>query len=348
MKRALIISGVNWNSTWQRHQETAKLLAESGYQVDFLQGLKTSRISVKKLLNIILKNKCVEQENPKAEHVHIETAIQIPPMRVSRIINYILYKLFHNRIDCKHYDIVLSYVPVDINFFINKSESTFVYDVIRAFKVWGGYTNSLYSNEDELLNVADKIICDSFYLKDKYLSSYNVQHLITPLDKPILKHEKIVNKIKSIAYFGTVSSHVDTELLNCLGEKYKVMVWGVLDSGLELENVEYMGYESDQTILMNDIVNNSDCIIIPYVGNMDGVFPAKLLMSLYSKLPIFSSSFYDTEKMNDMVYVYKNKEHLFQMIKDFEESQHNLKLIKINDFINGVSKKNYINGILND
>jgi hypothetical protein len=54
MKKALIISGIKWNTTIQRHHEVAKLLSRNGYNVDFLEGVVGSKFSFKKLIAKIL------------------------------------------------------------------------------------------------------------------------------------------------------------------------------------------------------------------------------------------------------------------------------------------------------
>lgn len=327
-KKALIVSGVSWNETWQRHQTNASILAEFGYEVDYINGVKTSALTFKNIISKIkskfgFRNKKTCIVNNKLDNnIKLIPSYFIPPTgKLSKLINCKIYNLLYkNKLLSNNYDLVIYYVPIDSYKEINKISHYRIYDCVRAFKLWGGYHNSLYDNEHAICESADEIMCDSYYIKEKYLSNYNVKQLI-PYNEYKDNKVKRTNSsiIKRICYFGSVSNHIDVELLNLLSEKYQVNIWGKIDSKIDMSgNIKYHGYISDQSELFEDIKRNSDMILIPYKGNMDGVFPAKLIASFALNIPVFTSEYYDSIRMSDLLYVYTDKDDLLKKIDGFK------------------------------
>ncbi|KAB1506384.1 hypothetical protein ACWU37_11210 [Photobacterium damselae subsp. damselae] len=331
-KTALIISGVAWNETWQRHQTNAMLLVNMGFQVDYINGVKTSKPTLNKIFNklkgVFKKREILSTKNRSDERINIIPSYFIPPLGFfSKIINKIIYKMYYKDKLLNSYDVVIYYVPVDVYSDFNQICFYKIYDCVRAFKSWGGYSQALYENEEKICKTVDKIICDSFFIKDRYLSNFDVEQLIPYNEynnKNILNHKSSI--ISRICYFGSVSDHIDVNLLNLLSEHYQVHIWGKIDPSISLSNkIKYHGYISDQDKLFSEINENSDAILIPYIGNMDGVFPAKLISSFSLNIPVFTSKFYDSIKMNNILYVYEDYDSLISMLENFnyEEYQKN-------------------------
>jgi len=354
-KRALVISGIAWDATYQRHQLNANILAELGYQVDFLQSCKTSRIGFSRIFYFLLLkfmkafgyNKSCAMHNFKNSNVKVISSSLLPPGgKLNYLCNRFIFRFLLSHKLHKKYDLIFYYVPIDIVDFLERNEETLViYDCVRAFSQWGGYHECLYKNEKKLVSYADHILCDSFYLKDIHLPSIanpnKVVQLIPPVEVKrndfIVEHERI-NKI---GYFGSISDHIDLEVFFLLIEKgYEIYYWGGDESHLPVE-VRRMGYEADQNVLLQQIVDTCDALIIPYKGKMNGVYPAKLSISLSSGLPVYCSSFYDSDKLLDIIYVYSSKNELLTMLSDFCPASHRTKQIATEDFLNRLDITSY-------
>ncbi|MEY0068676.1 hypothetical protein AB7W80_11910 [Providencia rettgeri] len=322
-KKALVISGIHWNATWQRHQEFSSILANNGYQVDFLQANKTTIPSLGKIKNILVNKNKNKNKNKTPEKIKIKTSWQIPPIKFSYYINRVLSIFFHRDILSKEYDIIISYVPTDLSvYLLKKNNNKFIFDCVRAFSIWSGYSTSLYKNEKYIYKNSKNIICDSFFIKDIYLKNNKVTQIITPIEALQIKPREI-NEIKSICYFGSISKHIDISLFEKILERnIDIYFWGVVDKDITLPNsIKIMGYESDQNILAKKILEKSDAIIIPYIGNMDGVFPAKLILSISMEIPIFISSFFDSEKLKEILYVYNSHDDFFNLLDGFQPQE---------------------------
>ncbi|MDI3428899.1 hypothetical protein QLG02_00955 [Aeromonas sp. V90_14] len=354
-KRALFISGIAWNATYQRHQLNANILAELGYQVDFLQSCKTSRLGFSKIFYFLFlklikgfgfNKKCI-MHNVKNSNIRVITSNFLPPGgKLNLLCNRLVFMLLLGRKLHRKYDVVFYYVPIDILRFLERSEDTLViYDCVRAFSQWGGYDERLYENEKELVDSADHILCDSYYLKEIHLpsiaNSKEIEQLIPPVEVKRKEFTTEYKRINKVGYFGSISEHIDVEVFFSLIEQgYEIYYWGGDESLLPVE-VNRMGYEADQNLLLQQIVDTCDALIIPYKGAMNGVYPAKLSISLSSGLPVYCSSFYDSNRLSDILYVYSSSNELLTMLSDFCPTSHQVKQIAADKFLNHLDITSY-------
>ena len=56
MKKALVLAGINWNDTLQRHHQFAYYFVKCGYDVDFIEHIISTKFSLNKFLQVIKKS----------------------------------------------------------------------------------------------------------------------------------------------------------------------------------------------------------------------------------------------------------------------------------------------------
>lgn len=317
MKRALILSGISWNTTLQRHHKIAKWLKKMGYNVTFVESIPSSKITLKKIL-VKIKSKIIKSSKiDNKKEVEIVNGKFLPPVFFFNVINNIKVKKLLKKIDNK-YDVIVNYLPIyTTDKIIAKMEyNILIYDCVRDFENWGGYPANVKKYEDKLINNATIVLTDSFYLTNKkngvqFLPSLSEEQL------KIFNQKRNINSIKSIVYFGQIDTHIDTNILKILSKDYDIHIIG--NSKIQL-NFRYNdhGFISSKEKLAKEIIKY-DAIIIPYKGNMDGVIPAKLIESLATNMPVFISSFYDSEQMKEYCYVYHTEEELQEMLKKYNK-----------------------------
>ena len=334
LKKALILSGIYWDETWQRHQQFAEYLASMGYKVYFVEHIISSVLTVKKLKELLkgaetINNSC---NNPKSENIVLSSARFLMPQKgVFCLWNDMQSKKLLKEIG-NEFDVVINYLPINTTRrLIEKiNYKTLIYDCVRNFTGWTGckYPKDIAKEEKMLCDRADSIFTDSFYLTDKiadmgygdkveqFYPVVNTKWLAGVVDKPVAE------KITKVAYFGTYSSvHNDTEIYKCISEhKIEIHIWGSVPENLEFPYVDH-GFKNNLEELSREITETCDAILIAYRGNMDGVIPAKLFQAISSNLPVFISSFYDSNKLSDYMYVFENKENLIQQIESFDSNE---------------------------
>lgn len=347
-KKALIISGIFWQNTWQRHHNIAQSLLGLEYDVDFISGVKSSGVTVKKVVEIArarlsCSNCQMTNKNQIPNSGFREFSTFNLPYNIlsTRASNNLLSKLNHRK-----YDLVICYIPSPLSLKLISSleYETLIYDCVRSFSDWEGVSKNILISESKLLKLSDQVWVDSFYLKDKMEKKHSlVEQFLPTINKDYNFKFKDTKKITKLAFFGSVSHHFDLSILPILESiDIQLNVWGVDEMNISQDYscVKFMGYCVNEDELLTNIYRETEGVIIPYKGNMDGVIPAKLIQSLATKLPVFVSSFYDSEYLTDYLYVYKNNEELLQLLGNFAKNQHLDKLNQIEKLVlNNTNKR---------
>lgn len=342
-KKAVILSGIAWDTTFQRHHNIADYLNQLGYEVIFIESITSSKFEFKKLYRRIYskfnKNK-KKIKNPT-------NGIKVCNYRFINPMNGIFLKI--NKMKVNHLidkigedvDIVINYLPINTTELIIKklNYKKLIYDCVRDFSNWGGYSSDIESIEKRLVQKSDIILTDSYYLtdkiKNKYLSKNNVQ-LLPTVNRDLLEvlnKCKIKKEIKNIVYFGQLGDHIDIECLKKLSEQgYNIHIIGDISVKLDF-SYKFHGFFSDLIDLGERLTKFADAIIIPYVGNMDGVIPAKIMQSLATNLPVFISDFFDSRRLKEYLYVYKDIDNLIITLNNFDIINHMKKNNKTKAFV---------------
>lgn len=337
LKKILVISGIKWDDTWQRHQNVVSSLINSGNQVDFISGVKSSKINFLNLnrffsrffLKFFYETKSTSRNNKRFQESFREFCF--PNLPVVSLFNFVSTYFLSKKIN-KKYDVVIVYVPSHFTFCLLKrlSYDKVVYDCVRDFNNWQGTSRSIVKYETLGIDSGffDRIVVDSFYLFEKFKRLHSSVYQLLP-STVNFSSDKILNaRIEKLAFFGTVSSHFDVRLLPILEKlSIELLVWGAdeLQISTRYNFVKYMGYCDNESDLLKQIYSNCDGIVIPYVGNMDGVIPAKLIQSMITGLPIFISNFFDSNILSNSLYVYNDMTELEGMLSCFCPENHRVK-----------------------
>ncbi|TLS77478.1 glycosyltransferase family 1 protein [Photobacterium damselae] len=320
--KVAIISGISWNHTFQRQQKTAVALKKLGFNVDFITGFKLRNPRLDDFVRLV-KNKSYKKKQDEIVFVNTLNFKMLPP--TCYLFNKLNNMLFKYRYDSlKSYDLILTFLPHPV--FRNLSDnSILIYDCVRDFSEWGGYPKELLNYEAELIKKSNVILFDSFWLEQKInkirmKDSIQIFPTYPDIINKLKVNSPIPNKIKTLCYYGSINSKIDIKTLNKLSEEYTVTLIGPVSEDVKLsKNIIYHGAISDQEELFFEVMKN-DAFIIPYIGNMNGVIPAKTTELLNMNKPTFISSFYDANKLSDCWFVYSDYDDLLRQIKSYNKN----------------------------
>ncbi|EOY4909551.1 hypothetical protein [Vibrio alginolyticus] len=341
--KVLIISGVGWNENYQRQQKIATEICNLGHEVDYMQGFVTSKFKFSKFKSYINKvfinqpkTKITKIQNEKPKELSINSIFTLPSTNiVFDLINSSLVKK-----KSQHYDFVISYLPVkSVHHYISSLPNNpyVIYDCVRNFPEWPGYPSDMIKQEKEFIDIVDDIWVDSFWLKDKFENyGFNPKQLLPTIDLSVFnKTKQSVSKIKKIVYYGLISHKIDLEAIKILLDSdYDITFIGPKESNVVLdERIRHIP-QSSQKDIVKHVYENADALIIPYVSSgMDGVIPAKTIECLSFGIPTFLSSFFDSQKLNDYFYVYRDSNELKNMIKNFDKNEFDARRLRSLAFV---------------
>ena len=323
--KAIILSGIPWNSTWQRHHKISKWLKDLGYEVTFIEAIPSSKFTLKKVISKLKGkiNSSTKINNKKV--VKVINGHFYPSNSYFNLLNKNKVNKLIKKIGCD-FDLIVNYLPIyTTKKIIEKVDYKFlIYDCVRDFSNWGGYPKSVIKYEKMLKNKSNLILTDSYYLTEK-LDGYQILPSLSNGQYQVFKNKTRPDIIKKIVYFGGIGNHIDIDVLKELSKKYEIHLIGKYGVKLDFDYIDH-GYFNDPIELAKEIIKY-DAIIIPYKGNMDGVIPAKFVESIGSNLPVFINSFYDSEKLKDICYVYKDINDLLEQIKNYDKKDFNQNII---------------------
>lgn len=207
-----------------------------------------------------------------------------------------------------------------------------------------------FNNEKDLCERSDILFTSSDYLKGKLLERYKrymVRTEILVVNNALFLEEKTYNspvpkgplplRVRNIfkrsgihlSYIGTVSEWIDIDLLLESLEIFKninYIFWGPREIRVpKHERLVYAGPIEHKYIF--DIMDKSDALIMPFKISelVRSIDPVKLYEYIYSCKPSIAVEYDETLKFKTFVYLYRNKEEYFNLIKNLTEKNLNLK-----------------------
>lgn len=350
MKKALILSGIYWNDSLQRHQQFATYLSKLGYEVYFIEHIISSKFSLKKVLKkLYITNNKKFTTNFVPEKINIiDMKFLNPEEGIFKVINiYKINKML--KFIGNEFDIVINYLPINTTRWILEKIHTkkLIYDCVRNFENWPGYRENILEEEKLLIKKSNIIFTDSYFLTEKFKNYKKEIFQFLPIANNAwnkgCSRVKEIKEIKNIGYFGSIGNHLDIEIFKFLIEKgYKLHIWGNLEENMNIDYI-YHGNFNNLTKLSEDILKNIDAFILPYPKTIDGVIPAKILQCLRTFLPVFIGEFYDSKKLKEYLYIYRDKNELLKEITNFNNNEFLLKKNKIRKFIEDKNEINQFN-----
>ncbi|NJE49566.1 glycosyltransferase [Thermococcus sp. 9N3] len=327
--RALIISGVKWDSIWSHAHEFSRALSEN-YSVIFVDppGVLTGEQPHLKVLSRRPRGKIQVVEGGYSKRLGVEFFIRFELNAIKALlkenpdivifynvlpgfITFILSKLSRKKI-------IFLYVDDHVELLNNKIARIITLLVLPLFVK---YSDGVISTARVLYKKSKK--CPkAFYIP-------NGVHLD---DLKFLG--KIPHKITNVYFIGTLGKWVRIEDFISLAKMgFRVFVIGSGERFNELQaiaqnnsNIQLYGYVDRDNALI-EIAKNCDLGIIPFFKNKltDAVSPLKLFEFLALNKPVVASSTVELESFEGYVLLYSTRKDLIEKVMSLKISP---KLIK--------------------
>lgn len=131
MKKTLMLTGIYWDETLQRHQQFAEYLLLSGYQVFFVEHIISSKFTLNKTITGLLNynKETFRKHNKKPENICTINPNFLFPTGLFALINKYKTKKFLKEVG-REFDLVFNYLPISTTRYIIEQISyhTLIYD----------------------------------------------------------------------------------------------------------------------------------------------------------------------------------------------------------------------------
>lgn len=322
MKTAVMISGIHWHSTWQRHHHIASQLASRGWKVIFVEpmpkrwpALNEWRRLANRLSGRVEGAGTCEQSVP--DGVELIAPLLLPDVGTfARAVNRsffvpsiaakILGKLQGSR------PLVINYLPTPASVELQKclNPSVRVYDCVCD------WAHDPYSKEAglervelELLKETDIVIADSDHnFKRMQALHPKVLQIEGGVDydrfEPARRMKERGNP-PVCTYFGDIGVHTELELLAKVSHKYRLRLIGPV-------RLTLTGFSGTAEILgpvhyekLPQLLAEADVLLLPYrkTTHNQGVLPAKTFECLATGKPTVVINLPSLEQYSRLFYL---------------------------------------------
>jgi glycosyltransferase involved in cell wall biosynthesis/uncharacterized SAM-binding protein YcdF (DUF218 family) len=334
----IIISSIDWKTSWQTQHRLAKSLIDSGDKVLFIENTGLRNIKFKDKNRIISRLKTWKKSTKGFNQVEKNLFIYSPiifPAPYNKIISYLnaknIYKNIKKWMDTFYFDnpIVVNFLPTALN---NKlleliNPNLNIYYAANDFGTQSG-TEKIIKSEIITIKTANLNFATSHQILDK-LKKYSKSNFFFPAsieEKKFnnIKGEKpqIFNKIKSpiVSYLGNFTEVFDIDLILDLIKNSQELSF-LFIGDLKLYNKKFEKLNKFKNCYFTGEVPNNlvplylkhvDIGIVPYFVNdfTNGVYSSKLNEYLAVGLPVISTKF------REMKIIEKNNQNLIYLIEN--------------------------------
>lgn len=277
-----------------------------------------------------------------SDELNITRIFKLPfgKRRIIKRFNQLLFR-FQVSLFLKKYDIFWFTSPVAftiIHDLIN-GEKKVVYDCMDDLLEFPNVDvrnkKELFNAEQLLIERSNVVFSSSNYLREKLTQRYEYKKQISVVNNAVYidvnkkkstltlpahirELRNTVSQLKVLTYIGTISSWLDTDLMvESLERNDKICYWLFGPCEIQLPMCERLFYcGSIEHFLVMAVMQISDVMIMPFKLNelIYSVNPVKLYEYILSGKPSIAIRYPESEKFEDFVYLYKNREEYFQLI----------------------------------
>lgn len=303
----VILSSIDWDFLWQRHQAFASQLAASGAKVFFVENtgfrsFKPSDVARirERIKNIFFRSPVRKKRNQIPQNVVVIPPLAIPSAQVVfRLINRIFFiPRISGKIkrDLNKPLIVINYLPThtSLELIARLNPDLTVYDCVTNFEGHPDAPKDIDITEKKTLDLADILLVDSDFLLEKHKTKHKkiiqIHHGVDfGLFNSIARQKGDLNKI---CYFGAIHQYIDWAVLKALAESgFEIILCGTVisDAPKSVNNIKIKGPFNRFDLIDN--LAGCGAIILPYKTDaafMKGVIPAKIYECLATGRPVLS------------------------------------------------------------
>jgi glycosyltransferase involved in cell wall biosynthesis len=326
-KDIVILSNIEWDFQWQRHQIFATFFCASSRKVIFVESQAKRNPELKDIPRILERflrfiTKSGQKDPSRKRETTRENLTVISPMvlpstfKIFRQINrktFIPWLVRSIQREIHDAPIVINYSPTQTSIDIIKSlkPQVVVYDCVENFPEYPGVAKDTAAIENQIYRDADLITTDSKFLFAKARKIRPEAMRILPgVDYRHFNQAdagRLESPPKTLCYFGGIHERrIDFQLLQQIASHgFRVEIFGPVKSKLppQTENMIFHGaipYEQRPAH-----IRDFDCFILPYKISefTKGIIPAKLFECFATGKPILATPLPSFREYEDLIYL---------------------------------------------
>ncbi len=336
-RQIVILSSIDWDAPWQRHQIFAEQLARAGHEVFFVEnsgfrdpGLKDLGRVWRKAVNIA--------HSPEDGAVEPVPGVRVVPPRVlpptNGLFRKINEKIFLPQLNglldgmgLEKNPIVITYFPTAtaLEMIRRLSPSLLIYDCASNFRGHPNAPVDLLLLEKELLSLTDQVVCDSDFLyKQKTAEHPQVAQIHQGVPARYFDAKPPDPAFRRFCYYGSWSPDLDDGLVSALAEAgFEVTVSGYT------KGPEPAFHPAVRRLAPTDLdkllarLENFDAFLMPYklTPFHMGVVPAKIYECLAMGRPVLATPLPSLKGYSEHIHIAETPEQWVKLALELPKTE---------------------------
>ncbi|HXS99804.1 MAG TPA: hypothetical protein VN915_03965, partial [Elusimicrobiota bacterium] len=334
LPQVVVLSSIDWNTTWQRHMLFAAQFAEAGHEVFFVEntGFRDPRLAdldrVWARLARIVAPPAQDATNTIPAGLKVISPQALPP--TNGLFRRLNASIFVPRIMRKLHAAGLRENPIVIVYFATATTlalidalrpSKLVYDYASNFRGHPDAPRDYMAQEAELLKRTDLVVCDSNFLYEQKKAEHrNVVQLHQGVDEKFLSAKPPAPDYRKFVYYGTWVPDLNPDYLQALADAgFDVSLSGFVKG--PLPPFPHLPPVPKEKLL--ERLEGFDVFLLPHRINSFtvGVIPAKIYECLAMGRPVIAAPLPSLAPYKDLLYIAETPEDWVRVARGLPKTE---------------------------
>jgi glycosyltransferase involved in cell wall biosynthesis len=319
-RQVVVLSSIDWSTTWQRHQMFAAAFAAEGREVFFVENTGFRDPSWRDLSRLkdraanILLPRSAGGSNPIPDGVRVISPRVLPPTRaLFRSLNsrFFLPALERRLADAglRPGALCVVYVATATTLELARrlSPSAVVYDCASNFRAHPAAPADFRARERELLDLADQVVCDSDYLyEQKKLEHPFVEKIHQGVPASFFELPPPRGTWDDFCYYGTWSRDLDPRFVDALAAAgFSATVRGFTKGDAPVLAPAVVRHDPVDRGGLAATLAPYEGLLLPYrlTPFLMGVVPAKIYECLATGRPVIATPLPSLKALEGLIYI---------------------------------------------
>lgn len=337
-EQVIVLSSIDWDTAWQRHQIFAAAFALEGREVFFVEntGFRNpawkdlSRLG-RRLRNLVLPGGAAGS-NRSPEGVRILSPRVLPP-------TWALFRFLNSRVflPALRHELAsrglrpgascIVYVATATTLELARTlkPGVVLYDCASNFRAHPQAPADFPALERELLSMSDQVVCDSDFLFDQKRAEHpRVEKIHQGVPEEFFHLPPPRGSWDDFCYYGTWSHDLDARFVNALSEEgYKTTVRGFTKAGAPALRPEVRRQEPVDREKLAASLAPYEGLLLPYRLNpfLMGVIPAKIYECLATGRPVLATPLPSLRALEGLIYIGESPEDWIRIARGLPRTE---------------------------
>lgn len=341
-RQVVVLSTIDWDTAWQRHQIFAAAFAARGDEVFFVENTGFRNPGWRDLPRLWrrVRNRvfpaAAAGANRIPEGLRVFSPRVLPPtwglfrrlnsaFCLPRLLGELRAAGLRDGADC----VVYGPTPTMVELVRRLRPAAVLYDCASNFRGHPSAPADFADIERELLALSDQVVCDSDFLYEQKKAEHpRVEKIHQGVPEDFFRLKPPAGRWDDACYYGTWSADLDERVPDALAAAgFAVTVRGFTKGNAPATSPAVRRFPPVEREALARTLEEHEVFLLPYklTPFLMGVIPAKIYECLATGRPVIASPLPSLKAMSDVVYIAETTEDWVRIMRELPSTETDLR-----------------------